>query len=77
MKNTIKNNLFNVRKEKGLTLNFIAKKTKISASGVRYIEKGNFNTALFKYIEVLLNMGVTLEEIFLKDFDDGEGGKEK
>ena len=71
----MKNNLYKLRKLKGLTQEEFANELKVSRQTVSAIENGKYNPSLDLAFEIALYFNKTIEEIFIYEKEENHEKK--
>ena len=71
----MKNRIEAIRKERGIRQDELAKLMGVSRQTISSLETGKYNPSIFLAFKIARYFGMAIEEVFIFDEDDLNGGK--
>lgn len=68
----MKNNLEEIRKEKGITQEYLAKVLEVSRQTIGSLENGRYNPSIILAFKIARYFEMTIEDIFIYEEEDDE-----
>lgn len=68
----MKNNLEEIRKEKGITQEYLAKVLEVSRQTIGSLENGRYNPSIILAFKIARNFEMAIEDIFIYEEEDDE-----
>ncbi len=68
----MKNNLEEIRKEKGITQEYLAKILEVSRQTIGSLENGRYNPSIILAFKIARYFEMTIEDIFIYEEEDDE-----
>ena len=71
----MKNRIEEIRKDRGVRQEEFAKVLGVSRQTISSLETGRYNPSIFLAWKIARYFGMTIEEVFIFEEDEGNGGK--
>ena len=71
----MKNRIEEIRKDRGIRQEEFAKALGVSRQTISSLETGRYNPSIFLAWKIARYFGMTIEEVFIFEEDEGNGGK--
>ena len=71
----MKNRIEEIRKDQGIRQEEFAKALGVSRQTISSLETGRYNPSIFLAWKIARYFGMTIEEVFIFEEDEGNGGK--
>ena len=71
----MKNRIEEIRKDRGVRQEEFAKALGVSRQTISSLETGRYNPSIFLAWKIARYFGMTVEEVFIFEEDEGNGGK--
>ena len=71
----MKNRIEEIRKDRGVRQEEFAKALGVSRQTISSLETGRYNPSIFLAWKIARYFGMTIEEVFIFEEDEGNGGK--
>lgn len=71
----MKNRIEEIRKARGIRQEDFAKALGVSRQTISSLETGRYNPSIFLAYRIARYFGMTIEEVFIFEEDDSDGGK--